>query len=65
MFDCAAWSTTCMALAHVAVAWAMQDVIPGERRALLTMHFDDIFLGEAGDSLVLALGGLSWHETPW
>jgi hypothetical protein len=35
---CAAWSTTCIALGHMAVAWALQNFIPGERAPLLTVQ---------------------------
>jgi hypothetical protein len=46
-FDAAAWSTSAVAIAHLAVSWALRDLIPGERRPLLTVHADDMFLSTA------------------
>jgi len=45
VFDCASWSSSCMVIAHLATTWMLQNIIPGERRALLSVQMDDFFLG--------------------
>ena len=37
-FDCAGWSGSCLVLGHLSVAWLLRDIIPGERRALLSIQ---------------------------
>lgn len=44
VFDCATWSTACGVISHLSLAWMMQDIIPGERSALLTVQADDFFM---------------------
>ncbi|KAI8466505.1 MAG: hypothetical protein J3K34DRAFT_524504 [Monoraphidium minutum] len=44
MVDCATWSPACLVLAHVAVSWALRGIYPGERRTVLQVHVDDVFL---------------------
>ncbi|KIZ05734.1 hypothetical protein MNEG_2222 [Monoraphidium neglectum] len=44
MFDCGGWSTSCLALGHLAVTWLLQNAVPGVRQALLTVQTDDVFL---------------------
>jgi hypothetical protein len=38
MHGCAAWSSSCLLLGHMALAWLTQNIIPGERAALLTVQ---------------------------
>lgn len=44
VFDCATWSTSCALLSHLVAAWMSQNILPGQRRALLTVQMDDFFL---------------------
>jgi hypothetical protein len=34
--QCAAWNPNCLLLAHLAVSWVTKNIIPGQRRALLS-----------------------------
>ncbi|KAI8465146.1 MAG: hypothetical protein J3K34DRAFT_525626 [Monoraphidium minutum] len=43
-FDCSEAYIACWPLGHLGVSWVMQDLIPGQRRALLSLQVDDIFL---------------------
>ena len=36
--ECAAWASPCFALAHYVLPWMLRDIIPGERRALLSVQ---------------------------
>jgi hypothetical protein len=38
IFDCAAFSPTCMVLGHLSLSWLLHDIIPGQRDVLLTVH---------------------------
>ncbi len=38
VFDCATWSTACAVVSHLAAAWMLQNIVPGERRALLAVQ---------------------------
>jgi hypothetical protein len=40
--DCAFWQPTCMVLGHVVVSWVLHDIIPGQRRAMLSTHVSDV-----------------------
>jgi hypothetical protein len=42
--QCNRWSTSCLAIGHLVVAWLLKNLIPGQRQALFTVHVDDIFL---------------------
>lgn len=37
-----------MVLGHLSLAWLLRDIIPGSRRALLTIQADDVFLTTGG-----------------
>lgn len=56
--QCSDESAACYALAHLGLAWAMQDIVPGERRALLSLQVDDVFLSTTTPS------GTSYRLTP-
>ena len=70
-FDCADWSTACAAVAHLAIGWAFQDIVPGARLAALTVQADDFFLGTLSTATGAAYratvadlnGQISWHKT--
>lgn len=52
LFDCAVWSPSCLLLAHTSLAWLLRDIIPGSRRALLSVQADDVFLTTGGRTCV-------------
>jgi hypothetical protein len=37
------WQQTCVLLGHLAISWVTRDIIPGARRALLSVHVSDTF----------------------
>jgi hypothetical protein len=41
VFDCSDHSTTCMLLGHLSLGWMLQGLVPGERRALLTVQLGE------------------------
>lgn len=57
--ECDGGSVACYALGHLGLAWAMQNIIPGERRAALSLQVDDVLLSTASDS-----GATSYRMTP-
>ena len=57
--DCLADSAACYALGHLGLAWALKNIVPGRRRALLSMQVDDVLLGTAN-----AASGGSYRLTP-
>jgi hypothetical protein len=44
MHDCAGWTSSCLVLGHMSLAWVLRDQVPGLRRPLLTVQMDDLFL---------------------
>jgi len=36
--DCAPWQPSCMVIGHVIISWLAHDIIPGQRRAMLSTH---------------------------
>jgi len=38
LFDCASWSTSWLVLGHLSLSWVLRDLVPGERRPLLTVQ---------------------------
>jgi hypothetical protein len=41
VFDCSSYSTTCLLLGHMSLGWMLQGLVPGERRALLTVQLGE------------------------
>lgn len=35
------WQPTCVLLGHLAISWVTRDIIPGYRRALLSVHVSE------------------------
>ena len=44
MHDCAGWTSSCLVMGHLSLAWLLRDAVPGLRRSLLTVQMDDLFL---------------------
>jgi hypothetical protein len=57
------WSTSCLALGHLAVTWLLQNAVPGVRQALLTVQTDDVFLTTGEQRAVRRWTGL-WPQGP-
>jgi hypothetical protein len=38
MMECSDESVACYLLGHIGLTWVMQNIIPGQRKALLTLH---------------------------
>ncbi|KAI8471158.1 MAG: hypothetical protein J3K34DRAFT_520782 [Monoraphidium minutum] len=41
---CSSESAACLVLAHLGLAWVMQGLIPGARKAVFSLQVDDVFL---------------------
>ncbi|KAI8469258.1 MAG: hypothetical protein J3K34DRAFT_522256 [Monoraphidium minutum] len=44
MLDCSDEAAYCMVLGHLGLAWALQNIIPGQRQVILSLQVDDVFL---------------------
>ncbi|KAI8474659.1 MAG: hypothetical protein J3K34DRAFT_465487 [Monoraphidium minutum] len=64
MHDCGGWSTSCLALGHLAAGWLLQGALPGLRQALLSVQMDDVFLTTEFEAGETARGRSSYRLTP-
>lgn len=53
--QCSSCFTPCYALAHLGLAWVLQNIIPGSRRALLSLHVREPHGSRARDQLAMPL----------
>ena len=57
---CAGWTSSCLVMVHLSLAWLLRDAVPGLRRSLLTVQMDDLFLTTGEQQQVEgSLGGLA------
>lgn len=54
--DLTSWQAACWVLAHACLSWVMHDIIPGQRRTLLSTQ---VSLGAACPSMTAAVGSSS------